>query len=162
MSTLPNFDDLPQWQQHIVRAVAELAPFVDKDARFSRKRIYALRPYLPYVVHTTGIAGTHILLNRDYKPIGLKTTDWVNYDDYPSTHISEAELQRVIPFFSYHQQAHRIEGRFFHDECHPFSTKHAATALSNRLIQLLASLHGVSVSEVTRYCAAQYGSAIHQ
>jgi hypothetical protein len=162
MSTLPNFADLPQWQQHIARVIKQLIPFAEVRARFNSKAIRALRSDIPYAIHTTDIAGTHVILNRDYKPIGLSTTAWVDYDQYPSAHISDAELKRVIPYFTYHQKSHHIEGRFFQDDCYPWASKKHATALMNLLVKLLASLHRVTENEFTRYCAAQYGTEIQQ
>ena len=27
--------------------------------------------------------GSYVILNRNYKPIGFNTSDWINYEDYP-------------------------------------------------------------------------------
>ena len=40
---------------------------------------------LPYCLQRLD-DGRYILLNRDYKPIGIETKEWVRYEDYPSAH----------------------------------------------------------------------------
>ena len=68
-------ESLPFWQQSIISSIKSLqfaAGLDDYDwNRFSKKAILSLRPYIPYVVHGTYETGVYILLNRDYKPIGL-------------------------------------------------------------------------------------------
>jgi hypothetical protein len=38
--------------------------------------------FLPYCLERQE-DGRYVVLNRDYKPIGFKTRDWVKYEDYP-------------------------------------------------------------------------------
>lgn len=38
--------------------------------------------YLPYCLKKQA-DGTYVVLNREYKPVGFNTTDWVTYEDYP-------------------------------------------------------------------------------
>lgn len=53
--------------------------------------VRTLRPHIPYCVHPDG-EGHHILVNRDYTPLGISTTECVDYslaiwpripDDHP-------------------------------------------------------------------------------
>ena len=152
MSALPKFDALPLWQQHIASATkslqqsAGLKPYVyDK---FSAIAVRALRPYLPYVIHATPITGVHIVVNRDYRPLGLDTSYYVDYGLYPQVHVTGNEMQLMIPSFFYHQKCSGIEGTFFNDGCTPWSSKRHAQALFNRSIKLLADQHHVSAKEI--------------
>ncbi len=83
MSTLTKFDALPLWQQHVASAAKSLQhspglkPYVyDK---FSVIAVRVLLPYLRYLIHVTPITGVHIIVNRDYKPLGLDICNWVDY-----------------------------------------------------------------------------------
>jgi hypothetical protein len=57
-----------------------------------------MRRDMPYVIHDTGLAGTQILVNRDYKPLGNSSRDWVNYDAYPNLHIrlTASQIKAVV------------------------------------------------------------------
>lgn len=39
--------------------------------------------YLPYCIRRLA-DGRYIVLNRDYKPLGVQTRDWVDYETHPS------------------------------------------------------------------------------
>lgn len=38
--------------------------------------------YFPYCIEKQD-DGTYVVLNREYKPVGFNTRDWINYSDYP-------------------------------------------------------------------------------
>ena len=38
--------------------------------------------YMPYCLRKRK-GDRYVVLNREYKPLGFKTSDWINYDDYP-------------------------------------------------------------------------------
>ncbi len=152
MSSLPKFDAIPLWQQHIASAAkslqqaAGLKPYAyDK---FSANAVRALRPYLPYVIHGTQITGIHIIVNRDYRPLGLDISYYVDYGLYPQVHVTDAEVELIIPSFFYHQKCSEIEGTFFNDGCTPWSSKRHAQKLFTRLIRLLADQHRVNAKEI--------------
>ena len=152
MRNLPKFDALPLWQQHIASATkslqqsAGLKPYVyDK---FSAIAVRALRPYLPYVIHVTPITGVHILVNRDYRPLGLDISYCVDYALYPQVHVTDAEVSLITSSFFYHQQSCGIEGPFFNDGCTPWSSKLNAQRLLTRLIELLAAQHNVTAKQI--------------
>ncbi len=152
MSSLPTFDVLPLWQQHIASAAKSLQQSAglkpNSYGKFSAISVRALRPYLPYVIHITPTAGVHILVNRDYKPLGLDICNWVDYGLYPQVHVTETELKLIIPSFFYHQKCSGIEGTFFNDGCTPWSSKLNAQKLFTRLIELLAVQHSVTAKEI--------------
>ena len=56
--------------------------------RFSKQSIKALRPFLPYCLHETG-RDNFIWVNRDYKPLGIGTDDFVDYQLYPWLHVGK-------------------------------------------------------------------------
>jgi len=41
------------------------------------------RTHMPYCIHRTA-DGRYIVLNRNYKPLGVQTGDWVTYENHPS------------------------------------------------------------------------------
>jgi len=152
MSALPKFDALPLWQQHIASAAKSLQQSAglkkNSYGKFSATAVRALRPYLPYVIHETPITGVHIIVNRNYKPLGLDICNWVDYALYPQVHVTDAELKLITPSFFYHQQSCDIEGIFFNDGCTPWSSKRHAQKLFTRLIELLADQHRVTSKEI--------------
>jgi hypothetical protein len=48
--------------------------------------LQTLRPIIPYCLHPTGDDGKFILLNRDYRPLGNTTDEWVDYTQYKWAH----------------------------------------------------------------------------
>lgn len=152
MSSLPKFDTLPLWQQHIASAAKSLQQAAglkpNSYGKFSAVAVRALRPYLPYVIHETPVTGVHIIVNRDYKPLGLDISYYVNYGLYPQVHVTNTEMKLITPSFFYHQQSCDIEGIFFNDGCTPWSSKRHAQKLFTRLIGLLADQHRVTAKEI--------------
>ncbi len=152
MSALPKFDALPLWQQHIASAAKSLQQSAglkpNSYGKFSANSVRTLRSYLPYVIHETPITGFHIIVNRDYKPLGLDICNWVDYGLYPQVHVTDVEVALIIPSFFFHQKCFGIEGVFFNDECTPWSSKRHAQKLFTRLIGLLADQHRVTAKEI--------------
>lgn len=152
MSALPKFDALPLWQQHVASAAkslqqsAGLKPY--SDDKFSAVAVRALRPYLPYLIHATPTTGVQILVNRDYRPLGLDISYCVDYALYPQVHVTDVEVALITPSFFYHQQSCGIEGTFFNDGCTPWSSKLNAQKLLTRLVELLAAQHNVTVKQI--------------
>ncbi|MGW8158721.1 MAG: hypothetical protein ACWGKN_09445 [Desulfoprunum sp.] len=72
----------------IVALEATLAP--PPGYRFSKQSIRALKPFLPYCLHEAG-GGNFIWLNRDYKPCGIATDEFVDYAEYPWVHVRKDE-----------------------------------------------------------------------
>lgn len=45
--------------------------------------------------------GTWVLFNRRYKPVGMRTLDYVNYDDYPVSFKLAREDKRMLAKLSH-------------------------------------------------------------
>ena len=141
-----NFNHFPYWQQQLLSALNSLEGIIGsrpfEKITFSRKTVKALRPILPYLVHETGIQGKYILLNRDYKPIGIHYDRMVDYKNFPFMHIDQSELA----FFSeiyVHKQSNQIDGIFFNGLCTPWSSRKNAEVLLKRYKKLMYRLQGV-------------------
>ena len=50
----------------------------------------ALRPFMPYCLHDADDQ-TFIWVNRDYKPLGVVTDDYVDYMQFPWLHVQAHE-----------------------------------------------------------------------
>jgi hypothetical protein len=64
-----------------------------------RKDIHPrLKRDLPYVLHETDREGYYMLVNRAYKPVGMDTGEWVDYEQYRHLHVklTNEELQNVV------------------------------------------------------------------
>lgn len=57
-----------------------------------------LRRELPYVLHETNRADQYLLVNRDYKPVGLEKREHVDYEKYRNLHVrlSPRQLASVV------------------------------------------------------------------
>jgi hypothetical protein len=149
MKTTIQLGQLPYWQQQVVSAIYSLEKAVaivpPNRPYFSKKVLWALRPVLPYVLSETGINGKHILLNRDYNPIGIHYKSMDGYKSYPFMHIDQSYLQLFPESYEYHQQSNNIDGRFFSDSCAPWGSRNNAEGLLKRYKKLLNNLQGGSV-----------------
>ena len=85
--------------------------------RFSRHSIWALRPFLPYVLEDAG-GDNFIWVNRDYKPIGIATDDFAYYEQYPWLHVGKDEPVAMRGRFS-----------LFNDGCPPWGSRKDAERL---------------------------------
>ena len=98
--------------------------------------------YLPYCLRRLA-DGRYIVLNRDYKPVGLHTTDWVDYENHPSAaklKISAAAARKM----SWKASEDLESIMFYNDGCVPTSSKEAMNAYLARLAvfaKLLADVH---------------------
>jgi len=141
-----NIDYLPFHVQQIISAIsslkyaAGLTGHIEAE-RFSRQAVYALRPFIPYVVHETEIPGQYIFLNRDYKPLGIKTFDRVVYSSYSYMLFGSEELEFIKPHYHLFQGPNNsVDGSFFMDDCSPWIAKKDAATLIHRLEKLISAL----------------------
>jgi hypothetical protein len=100
---------------------------------------------LPY--HLQERAGDRaILLNRDYKPVGLgiPSSLWVDYDAFPQWHVSGAALARAIGsrdcWIPLPENAKAPHCWMFHDGCPPWSSSAHLRAYARRLDALIDAL----------------------
>lgn len=80
----------PQAVEHAIRLLSAYLEKFGSDWKRSAQRdaLYnRMRLELPYVIHETKSLHTYILVNRDYKPVGMKSYDHVDYEQYPNLHI---------------------------------------------------------------------------
>jgi len=142
-----NIDSLPFHVQQLISAIsslkyaAGLTGHIEAE-RFSRQAVYALRPFIPYVVHETEVPGKCILLNRDYKPLGIKTFDRVAYSSYSHMLFDSEELELIKPhYYLFQGPNNNVNGSFFMDDCPPWLTKKNAATLIHRLEKLASTLN---------------------
>lgn len=58
------------------------------------KQYINYRALFPYCVQSLDSSkGVYVVLNRDYKPIGIETSDYVDYGGYPHAHIGIDQMQ---------------------------------------------------------------------
>lgn len=132
------FDDLPGWKQHICTTISILVRQINADndpygLRFSSRTIWALRPLLPYVIHAVSDSSDYILLNRDYKPVGTITDQWVDYGKYPHHRLTHGEMTCMVPALFRHQIDSPVIGVLFQDHCGPWQSRTHAMAYLKRL-----------------------------
>jgi hypothetical protein len=141
---LPCFGELPIWQQHIISAIKSL------EMATSLKQMNMLRPYIPYVVHPTQLPDTFILLNRDYKPLGLNARGFrFEYEQYAHLHLSVSEVGLMADnFFRNDICIERYIGAYFYDGDSPFTKVSDIKPLAERLINSVAAQYGVSAAEL--------------
>lgn len=137
---------LPSWQQAIISSINSLkyaAGLTHHDNRFSERAVLALRPFIPYLIHGTSVAGQYILLNRDYRPIGLDWPSMVDYEAFTHLHLSPQDIAIIKPnYYHYQGWAHHVDGNFFMDGCPPWSSTGDAQALILRLEKIISDLNG--------------------
>jgi hypothetical protein len=139
-------ESLPCWQQAIISSIKSLRFAAGLDHyewnRFSKKAVLSLRPYIPYLVHGTNTAGVYILVNRDYKPIGLNWFPMVDYLKYTSMHLSSKDVAIIKPhYYRYQGWDGSVDGNFFMDGSSPCISKSHASVLVARLERIIQDLN---------------------
>ena len=64
--------------------------YPDGYKRFQKKSVWALRAFLPYYLHEAD-ERNFIWVNRDYKPLGIVTEEWIDYMQFPWLHVQADE-----------------------------------------------------------------------
>lgn len=142
---------LPHWQQHILSSIKSLkhAAGIEscRNNRFNKKSVLSLRPYIPYLIHGTYTPGVFIIVNRDYRPIGMDWSGMVDYDKYPHLHLSAADVAAIKPhYYSYQGWDGSVDGNFFMDGSSPCISKQHAERLVCRLEAVIKALNpGVKI-----------------
>jgi hypothetical protein len=88
---------------------------------------WEMRSWLPYYCHSVE-DGTHILVNRSYKPVGQVGKVWANYAEFPSLHARFANYLRR----NFTAQG-SSDGYLFNDGCPPWHSRADAVAYLDRL-----------------------------
>lgn len=82
--------------------------------------------------------GSYVALNRRYKPVGLNSTEWVNYEDFPVRFKFKRALSaRQVAALSYKGDASPERIYLYGDGCIP-TTSDADWAAYARRLQRLA------------------------
>ena len=92
-------------------------------ARYSEKAMRRLRPILPYQIVIDGDDHPGVV-NRDYKPLGITTIAWVDYDGYPQFRVPKTKVKIAV------DEPGREEGGvwLFNDGCPPWFKRASAEA----------------------------------
>ena len=96
-----------------------------------------MRWWLPYQLASIS-ESTQVLVNRKYKPVGLRTSDWATYEGYPNltTLLSDKQLLAI---------AHRpsSQGYLFGDGSAPWNSRQDAEKYLGRLKKLQSFIAGI-------------------
>jgi hypothetical protein len=144
-------ETLPHWQQAIISSIKSLkfAAGIDDCEwnKFNKKAVQSLRASIPYLVHETDKPGVYILVNRDYRPIGMHWFAMVDYDKYPHLHLSVTDVAIIKPHYcDYQGLVCGVNGNFFLDRRSPCISKKHASALIDRLEYIIQDLNpGVQI-----------------
>lgn len=95
----------------------------------NQPRYDEMRRNILYCIHYTSIQNTQILLNRNYKPLGSNSKDWIIYEQFKNLHIELTDIQ--IETVS-EKNAFRC---LFQDYNPPWSNRYNAKEYLNRLIE---------------------------
>lgn len=126
-------------RESLAYAIERLTLFLDRfSERWKRpagRHSDEMRRNFPYAIKIVE-ENVYILLNRDYKPVGMATRDWAKYEDFPLKHmmLSEEDVRSVLP-------ADRRMG-LYDDGCTPWRSRRNALIYLDRLKQLHEILAG--------------------
>jgi hypothetical protein len=83
--------------------------------------------------------GRYVALNRRYKPVGMYSTEWVKYEDFPVCFkFKRALTQRQIAALSYKGDTTAQRIYFYNDGCAPTASTANWNAYADRLHRLAA------------------------
>jgi len=94
--------------------------------------------HLPYCL-TKQADGKYVVLNREYKPIGFKTKDWIDYEKYPVAVKIKGLTAKVAAKISYKGSVDLENIYLYNDGCIPTKSAKNMQAYLNRL-EVLAKL----------------------
>ena len=120
---------------HAIKSLSDLLSAPRYSVRATSPTYLKLRRDLPYVIHSTGIPGTYLLVNRNYKPVGSNSSsheNWVDYDKCTNLHVCVSPEQIASIVTPGH------EFGLFADGNPPWISREFAEAYLLRLRSLLA------------------------
>ena|ERR1035437_6183178 len=94
--------------------------------------------HLPYCIHKTE-NGKYVVLNREYKPLGFKTGDFIDYKDYPILVEFKGLTPAKIIKISYNGDSDNKNIYLYNDGCIPTLSKNDMDNYLKRL-ELLSKL----------------------
>jgi hypothetical protein len=134
-----DIEDISQSHSSIVGAIRYAVESLKKSLPASRhpisltsRRYNEMRRDMPYAIQSVSDSTTHILVNRNYKPLGSnkRTADRVDYDNFKNLQISiplEKFNVAILP---------GTEAHFFDDKSAPWVGQVEATEYFQRLLEL--------------------------
>jgi hypothetical protein len=100
---------------------------------------FEMRTWLPYTLEATELPNRHILLGRDYKPLGMvQKKDWVDYTAFTNLHVvaKPQEVELILP-----ARYGENEMSWFYGDS-PWHSREAAERYLRRLLKFRAWLAG--------------------
>lgn len=94
--------------------------------------------YLPYCLQRQP-DGRYAVLNREYKPVGFYTREWINYSDYPVCVTIKGMTETLASKLSYNGNENLDQIHLYDDATSPAKGKREMKAYLERL-SFLASL----------------------
>jgi hypothetical protein len=134
--TVPDIWSKFRSPQHVVEFAIDYMTALLAVQRFqvgARSQAYwEMRLWLPYVVETAhGTA--QLLANREYKPVGMDTTEHVDYNKFSAFH-TKMHAEQIDAF------SHRLTGHGYLYGDNPWSSRKAAETYLKRLEKLRTAL----------------------
>lgn len=94
--------------------------------------------YFPYCIEKQS-DGTWVVLNRQYKPVGINTSDFINYEDYPVSAKLKGIGPAVAKKLSYNGEVNGSRIYLYNDGCVPTQGKANMVSYLKKL-EILAKL----------------------
>jgi len=91
--------------------------------------------YLPYCLKRQP-DGRYVVLNREYKPLGFKTNDYVHYEQYPIAVMLKGLTPRVVAKISHEDSTDVTTIFLYNDGCVPTHSAVNMKAYLDRLAML--------------------------
>ena len=82
--------------------------------------------------------GSYVLLNRNYKPVGFMTDDWVKYEQYPVGVKLKGITEKLAAELDARGRANLDRIYFYNDGCLPTESAEHMQAYMARLAKLMA------------------------
>jgi hypothetical protein len=126
---------------------------------FSVTALKALRLHLPYCWDSIpNRPGELILLNREYKPLGLGTIDNSHYDysAFPDRIIAISQIAECLPFLHKLTNSDTTTYMFYNDITAPWGTVGNTRKSTHRLFNLYRLHHAIFYNQWTNTNGADY------
>jgi hypothetical protein len=94
--------------------------------------------YFPYCIEKQS-DDSWVVLNRQYKPVGFNTSEFIKYEEYPVSAKLSGISPGVMKKLSYSGSAEGGRVYLYNDECNPVNSKQDMDAYLKKLV-ILAKL----------------------
>ncbi|MCH2341477.1 hypothetical protein ACGFZ7_16360 [Pseudomonas sp. NPDC047963] len=82
--------------------------------------------------------GSYVMLNRNYKPIGFMTGEWVNYEEHPVSVKLQGITQKLAAELDARGRENMERIHLYNDGCVPTDNAESMQAYLSRLSKLMA------------------------